>query len=384
MVSLSRYALVAVLVVAGCIESEAEREERAIAKATPRRLQADGSIKLSEADRAALDLRVEVVIDGALPDGHVRLGRILARPGDEALLVAPVSARVTNVSPLAMGSEVVPGVLLVEVVPVLSAGEAVSLSVQTADLEGQLRAAERELSFRESAATRARELSSSAIVSTQVLEEAETSAATTRARVEALGRARSMQLSGGASRLALKAPIAGRLVALDVSLGAIVHPGDVLARVLKSGSRWIDVAVSPDDPAGVAYEIQAGGSWVPGRLVTRGGVVGADGTRRDRLEVDAAQAASLLPGATVSVRVAIGEARGVLVPEAALVPGVGSDVVYVETAPGVYTPRSVRVVARFGGRARVAGGLAAGTHVVVQGAMSLRGESLRSELRHTE
>lgn len=382
--SLTRALLLAALLLTACTESEAEREERAMAAAVPQRLQADGTVHLSEADRTALDLRVEEVAQGTLPDARVRLGRVLARPGDEALLVAPVSARITSVAAIAIGSDVANGATLVEVIPVLAAGETVSLNVQTAELEGQLRGAERELVLREATAARARELSTSVIISTQAREEAETAVETTRARVEALRRARAMQLSGGASQLALRAPIAGRLVALDVALGAVVRPGDVLARVLRGGSRWVDVSVSPDDPVGASYEVQVGGGFIPARLVTRGSFVGPGGTRRDRLEVDAAQAAALLPGATISVRVGVGESSGVLVPESALVPGVGSDVVYVETAPGIFAPHAVRVAARFGGRARLASGLAAGTRVVTQGAMSLRGESLRSELRHTE
>ena len=382
--TLRRAALFALALVLACAESEAEREEKAMAAAVPQRLQPDGTVRLSEADRAALDLRVDVAVRGDLPDARVRLGRVIARPGDEALLVAPVSARVSRVASIAIGSDVTSGTSLVEVTPVLNAGETVSLGVQTAELEGQLHAAERELALRETAAVRARELSSSAIISTQAREEAETAALTTRARLEALRVARTMQLSGGATQLALRAPIAGRLVALDVSLGAVVRPGDVLARVLRGGSRWIDVSVSPDDTVGSSYEVQVGGIWIPARLVARGGFIGPEGTRKDRLELDAVQAAAALPGATLSVRVGVGESSGVLVPESALVPGVGSDVVYVEITPGTYAPHAVRVAARFGGRARLVGGLPEGTRVVTQGAMSLRGESLRSELRHTE
>ncbi len=382
--ALTRVSVLAALLLTACTESETDREERAMAAAVPQRLHSDGTVRLSEADRAALDLHVAAATQGTLADARSRLGRVTARPGDEAVLVAPVSARITSVASIAIGSDVTSGTTLVDITPVLNAGETVSLSVQTAELEGQLRAAEREFTLREATAARARELSTSVIISTQAREEAETAVETTRARIEALRRARAVQLSGGASQLALRAPIAGRLVALDVSLGAVVRPGDVLARVLRGGSRWIDVSVSPDDPVGASYEVQVGGGWIPARLVARGSFVGPEGTRRDRLEVDAAQAAALLPGATISVRVGVGESSGVLVPESALVPGVGSDVVYIETAPGSFAPHAVRVAARFGGRARLASGLAAGTRVVTQGAMSLRGESLRSELRHTE
>lgn len=376
--------VLAASLVVGCAENEAEREERALAGAIPQRLQPDGTVKLSEADRTALDLRTDVATEGMLPEAQVRLGRVVVRPSDEALLVAPVTARVGSISPVALGSDVAAGTALIDVVPVLNAGERVSLNVQGAELAGQLRAAERELTLSEANAARARELSSSTIVSAQALQEAETAVETTKARVEALRRARSLQVTGGTAKLALEVPIAGVLVSLEAALGAVVHPGDVLARVLRSGSRWIDVSVSPEDPSGTSYEVLSGATWIGARLVARGSVVGPDGARRDRLEVDARAASNLLPGGTVSVRIALGEGRGVIVPESALVPGVGSDVVYVETEPGLYAPRSVRVAARFGGRARLGGGVPAGTRVVTQGAMSLRGESLRSELRHTE
>jgi membrane fusion protein, heavy metal efflux system len=118
----------------------------------------------------------------------------------------------------------------------------------------------------------------------------------------------------------------------------------------------------------------------PARFVSRGAVVGPDGARRDRLEVDAADAALLPPGATVAVRLARATGRGVLVPVGALVPGAGGDGVFVETAPGLFEQRTVRVAARFSGPARLAAGLRGGEKVVTRGAMALRGELLRSQL----
>ena len=377
-------ALLSVGPLASCTESEAQREERALAAAVPQRLQPDGSVRLSDADRSALDLRVEAATEGSLTNAHVRLGRVVARPGDEAFLVAPVDARVVRVVPVAIGSEVASGIALIEVTPVLTSGEAMALGVQTAELNGQLREAERDLALRKATAARARDLWAVSLISRQALEEAETAVETILARVDGLRRAHEMQLSGGVSQMTLRAPIAGRLVALDVSLGAIVRPGDMLARVLRGGSRWIDVQVSPDDPVGSSYEVKVGDAWIRARLVARGSFVGPDGRRQDRIEVGAEQAVALLPGATISVRVGVGDGSGVLVPEAALVPGVGSDIIYIETTPGTYTPRAVRVAARFNGYARLTGGLAVGTRVVTRGAMSLRGESLRSELRPME
>jgi hypothetical protein len=113
-------------------------------------------------------------------------------------------------------------------------------------------------------------------------------------------------------------------------------------------------------------------------------VIDPDGTRHDRLIVDAAQSAALRPGASVSVQVAHGASRGIVIAVAALVPGVDTDTVFVETAPGVFAARPVQVAARFEKQVRVASGVNAGDRVVVQGAMALQGERLRSQLRHVE
>ena len=65
-------------------------------------------------------------------------------------------------------------------------------------------------------------------------------------------------------------------------------------------------------------------------------------------------------------------------------PGSGGDVVYVEVSKGKFAARVVQVGARFEKKVRLVSGLRAGERVVTQGVMGLRGESLRSELRHQE
>src|SRR5207302_11467537 len=152
-----------------------------------------------------------------------------------------------------------------------------------------------------------------------------------------------------------------------------VNKGDVLARIVREGPIWIDVSVPPDDPIGVQYEVTTSSGPMAARLLAAGRVTEADGTRHDRLVVNPPQAAALRPGSSVSIRVARGTARGVVLPESALVPGVESDMVFVETSPGVFAARAVRVAARYGGKMRLASGLTAGDRVVTQGAMALQG-----------
>lgn len=369
-----------VLAVAGCAKGGDAEEEEAMRRATPQRLQPDGSIKLDQAARVAIGLTIEPAGSGALPDVGLRFGVVRSRRSEDTVVVSPVTGRMVGAASVTLGATVTAGQTIATIEPVLGASERVSARVQSAELEGQTAAAQQELSVQVAELARVRELEKDKIVSTAKLQEAEAAVAGTRARLAALKTARGVQGGGAGGPIVLAAPVAGTVVVLDAPLGAMVGPGDVVARILEAGPMWIDVAVSPDEPAGDRYEVDVGATWAPAHLISRGAVVEADGTRSDRLEIEA-RAGYLLPGATVSVRVAHGGPIGVIVPERALVPAGGVELVYVETSAGVFAPRLVQVAARFGGQVRLSAGLRVGDRVVVTGAMSLRGESLRAELR---
>ncbi len=367
----------------GCAESESAREERALKAAVPERLMADGTIQLSDADRESLGLVVAEAVEAELPNVSLRFGAVRSRVGDEALVVAPVAGQVLRPPMVTLGTAVQAGAPLLEILPLLGAAERLSVGVQSADLEGQLAIAERELLTREAELARSRELAKSNIVSPSKLQEAETAAVTMRARLEALRRARGATSQGTAGPIPLRSPIAGVVVRLEVVVGASVHSGDTLVRILKPGPRWVDVGVPVTEPAGEQYEVSDGERWIPAKLVARGGVVDTDGSRHDRIEL-AEDNERIAPGAVVSVRVGKGEAKGVVLPESALVPGSGGDVVYVEVSKSKFAARVVQVAARFEQKVRLASGVKTGERVVIHGVMGLRGESLRSELRHQE
>ena len=376
--------LIAAAVCTGCAEDESAREEQAMKAAVPRRVQPDGTIKLSDADRGAMDLAVAPAVEGDLPNVAVRFGRVRPMLGEETLIVSPVTGRVSRPAAVQLGTPVNAGVALLDIVPVLGAAERISVNVKGAELSGQIEGAQRELATQQAALERARELAKSKIVSEAKLQEAETAVAMTRARLEALRRASSVQSTGEGSPITLRAPAAGTVVTLNASVGAVVQQGELLVRILKPGPRWVDVSIAPSELVGERYEVAVGSTWIAARLSAAGAVTEDDGTRHDRLQIDAPAAAQLVPGQTVSVRVARGAPRGIVLPEAALVPGVQTDLVFVETTPGTYAPRLVRIATRFGGQVRLASGVQAGEKVVIRGAMSLQGESRRSELRHVE
>lgn len=382
-----RASLVAVsllsLAVVACGESESAREAKAMQGAIPQRLRPDGSIQLSAEDKTALSLVVSPATEGDLPESVLRFGRVLSPPTNEGQVVSPVTGRVVRAPAVQLGSSVRAGATLVEIMPVLDTPERIAVGTQSAEREGQIEATERDLARAEADAARARSLAPQ-IVSQAKLQEAETLVATLRARLEGLGNARTASTQAQTRVVPVTAPIGGVVSALNVVVGALVNRGDVLAHIVTGGPLWIDVSVPPDDPVGGRYEVITSGGLVAARLLARGRVIDPDGTRHDRLIVDVPQPATLSPGSTVSIHVARNASRGIVLPESALVPGVDGDTVFVETSPGVFMAREVQVGARFGGQVCLMSGLKAGDSVVVQGAMGLQGERLRSQLRHVE
>jgi cobalt-zinc-cadmium efflux system membrane fusion protein len=298
-------------------------------------------------------------------------------------VVAPVTGRVRRPPRVQLGDAVRAGATIVDLVPALDTPDRIAVGTEAAVRAGDIEAAERDLARAQADAARARELSPQVVSAAQLLQ-AETAVATARARLDGLRQARAAAVQARTQPVPVAAPMAGVVSALSVQVGAVVNKGDVLARVIVPGPLWVDVLVPPGDPAGDAYSIGAPSGPVAARLLARGRFVEADGTRHDRLVVDARSAGALMPGSSVSVRVAYGTARGIVLPEAALVPRVEGDMVFVERSPGVFAPRSVEVATRFGGRMRLRSGVTAGERVVVQGVMALQGERLRSQLQNAE
>ena len=368
---------------AGCGESESAREARAMKDAVPQRLRPDGTIQLSDPDRAALGLVVAPAAEGDLPLSTLRFGRVVSLLANESQVVSPVTGRITRPPRVQLGEPVKGGAVLLEIAPALDTPDRISVGTQAAEREGQIEAAAGGLTQAEADAARARQLSPQ-IVSAARLQEAETAVVTARARLEGLRNARSAASQAQTSPVSVSAPIAGTVAMIKIEVGALVSKGDVLAQIVREGPVWIDVSVPPDDPVGDRYAVTTSSGLIVARLLARGSVIDADGTRHDRLIVDAAQSTALRPGASVSVQVAHGASRGIVIADSALVPGVDTDTVFVETSSGIFAARPVHVAARFEKQVRVASGLTRGDRVVVQGAMALQGERLRSQLRHVE
>ncbi|MGZ3460299.1 MAG: efflux RND transporter periplasmic adaptor subunit, partial [Archangium sp.] len=244
--------LVTLLLVAspGC-----SRENTQAAVPAPR-YQSDGSVHLSSKEREALGLAVAPATKGHLPYVALRYGRVQARPGGDAVVVAPVTARVAEPARVQPGATVAAGAVLLEVEPQLAASERISLGVQGEELAGQIESTRRELETLKAEAARAKELAQASFLSTEKLQQAETSVTTTQARLSALLRAQEVQVQGRTHRMAVRAPVAGTVVSLTVPpLGAVVQPGDELARLVTPGPHWVEVLMPPEEPVADSYEV---------------------------------------------------------------------------------------------------------------------------------
>jgi multidrug efflux pump subunit AcrA (membrane-fusion protein) len=336
------------------------------------------AVVIDESSRAALSLEVAAAVEDDLPDVRVRYGRVIPRPGDELVITSPVTGRVTWVSAHAVGDQVAANAELVTVTPVLAPNERAALGVQAAELGAQTEQAEHDLALREAELTRAEDLARDGVVSQAKLQEARAAAANARAHLAAARQGRQAHAAASGRATSLTAPAEGTLVSQGPVLGSAVTLGEGIARVLRAGPRRIDLSTGVSDPVASAYEVHLGDGWVPARMVARGMTVSDDGNRHDVLELQSSGEAPL--GSTVVVRLAAASARGIVVPDAAVLPSAGGDVVYVERAHGAFEPRLVQIAARFAGKLRLAAGIKPGESIVVRGASALRGEALRSAL----
>jgi hypothetical protein len=73
---------------------------------TPQRLQPDGSIQLTDQDRAALGLLVVLANEGDLPDSALRFGHVLSTPANEGQVVAPVTGWIARAPRVQLGAAV--------------------------------------------------------------------------------------------------------------------------------------------------------------------------------------------------------------------------------------------------------------------------------------
>jgi len=180
----------------------------------------------------------------------------------------------------------------------------------------------------------------------------------------------------------VRAPAAGFILERKAFAGQMVKPGMDLYTLADLSRVWVLASVPEPDLGAVREGSRAviTASFAP--RLRREAVVTQIQPRADaqsrtldvRLELDNADLA-LRPDLFVQVAFGRSRAARVAVPEEALIDRGYEQVVYVEKAPGVFTPRRVIAGWRSGGWAEIEEGLKAGERVAASGAFLIDSES---------
>jgi len=254
-------------------------------------------------------------------------------------------------------------------------------SSETADLEGQLAQARARLSGAEAALRRAQQVVREGVGPERGVSEAQATAATLRAEV--VGLKKRLEVFGGAEasgELALRAPIAGTIVAMHAVVGesasndepafTITDPSKVFVRGFVPELELASVAV--DAPVIVrlhAYE----GLSVAGHIDYLAPSLDPS-TRALPIRVKLDQLdARIKSGLFVVIELMRAGGKPVVVPSDGVATLAGQDVVFVPgAAPRSFTPQPVRLGRRAGGWVEVLNGLDEGAAVVTHGGFILK------------
>jgi cobalt-zinc-cadmium efflux system membrane fusion protein len=187
-------------------------------------------------------------------------------------------------------------------------------------------------------------------------------------------------------RVPIKAPATGTVMERLVGVGSVVSSGDPVVTVSDLSSLWLIAAVNEADLSrirrGQAVRILVRAypdKTFPGQVFQLGERLDAQ-TRTLQVRVLVSNTQGLLKPdmfATAEFTPQT-EQTSVHVPESAVQEFKGKQVVFVQTAAGNFRVREVQIGERVDRQVRIVSGLEAGTPVVVNGAMLLKGQLLKS------
>ncbi len=314
--------------------------------------------------------------------------RLQAPAGGDASVTAPVDGvlRPPGGSPDSwpfVGMQARKGAALFRLTPHVSSGRSL------ASLEAEVAIAATELEVARNHLERLNRLWELEAISRRELDEAtarvETTTAHHAAALKDLEAARSARQGGGSDSLTLRAPFTGEVADVTASPGTTVAAGTVLARLVRTDSVWLDVALAP----AAAQRLRQG--------AVRGVVLSGPEYESIRLnDVELVSIAPELSQRTGTVAVLLQAPRvtelplgtmadgqillqqvneGIVVPASALVDDGGVPVVYLQLAGETFVRQPVEVLERQGTQLLVEG-LVSGQRLVSRGGVAIRRASL--------
>jgi membrane fusion protein, heavy metal efflux system len=378
-------------------QTKTEREHKAGPGMPPRgTVASDGSIHLTPKQVQANGLQTESVMVRNLPPTIAAIGRVVARAGGEAQVFSPFAGRlVADPARLPhVGSALNKGQVLAEVEQLVTASEQVQFAATEAQLQSAFEQAQQEIQLRQTQLDRSRQLYDGGAIPLKQLQTAEFELRQAQARLEGARHATAQyeailsQQSAGPRRVSIRAPIAGIVVAADLTAGQQIDSTHSLLTIVDLSRLWVEVTIHESDLSlmrrtkSIEFTTPASpGRTYGARLVAVGNVVDpANRTLTVIFEADNPDG-SLKIGMTAEARIPTGPSdRVMLIPVSALLSVEGRTAVYVETEPGVYQLRTIIAGQRNGGKVMVTQGLEAGEKVVIVGAGTLRSEALKSQI----
>lgn len=339
-------------------------------------------VKLDPEPRARAGIRSEPAKKETLAKTLTLSGEIVADPDRSAKVSSPVAGRLERVA-MREGAVVKKGDVLAELrVPDLGRARGALLSATAKAKAARANEA------------RLKGLFESKMTSEQSYLDAKAEAD---AR-DAESRALAVELSGlgagggeGGVLLALRAPVAGSVVARDAVVGQPVAPDQVLGQITDLAQVWFLGRVFEQDLSSLTVGAKADVVLNAFPRSTVPGVVEAIGQRVDpgartviariRLENPSGNLRLGLFGKALVAMPELAAAEPVLVvARSAVVDVAGRSVVFVEDSPGSYTRHDVTLGASAPGKVQVLGGLREGEAVVVAGVFTLKSVLLKGSM----
>lgn len=397
------FALVLVLLTAGCVRKNDADDGPNAAAARPSQLPA-GQVRLTAEQQTASGVAVGAAELRPLADVLVTTAQIEIPTGRSAQAVAPVAGYV-ELPPSgipAIGSRLERGRTIAIVRQAYSASDRLQMQVNLQDAEASLKAADAQRGLAQSQLDRSHRLYRDKIAPLKQVQQDEAAVKAAeiayQSAAERIANYRGALVSdtpqGGAgpAQFVVAAPISGTVVAADLASGAMVDPARPLLSIVDTSVVWVKAPV-PEAELGFVARSGSGELTVPAypdrrfplRRVASPTVVDPATHTATFLYEIANPRGELKPGMAATVRLVSSQtAPRVTVPEAALLQEAGSTVVFVQVAADTFQSQPVVVVFRNQGQAAIGSGLAAGQKLAVSGASVLESQLQKGRIQTSE
>ena len=357
----------------GIAKLTAEKPAAAEAAAEEHHEGEEGAVTMTAEGVRGAGILVQAVSVGGFANEILAQATVEAAPNGQAVLTARAAGAVTRIYKR-LGDPVRAG----EPLAIVESREAAQIAADRSVASARASLAQKQLA-------REKRLFEQRVSARQDYETAQAEAAAANAE------ARRAQVASGAANVTsdgrgviVSSPIAGRITAAPVSLGAFVQSETELFRVADPQRIEVQASISGADaprisPGDRAIVELTDGRTIEGRVRSITPSLNAE-TRTATAVLDV-PALGLQPGQSVRARIIPSVARAsksIVVPEEAVQSVEGRDVVFVRTAKG-FQSRPVTVGQRGAGRAEIVSGLNAGQTIAARNAFLLKAELGKGE-----